>query len=107
MAMKQEYMPWQWLLLGILDDSGGTAALSNIYASIEEAMRSDQPVPQIIRVHLITVDPKYGDRPRYQHTVRGCLAAYKKQGLVERVDRGIYRLTQAGGERLQYYKKSY
>jgi len=34
--IREEHIPWPWLLLGILDDCGGQAALQDIYARIEE-----------------------------------------------------------------------
>jgi len=34
---RGENMPWEWLLLGILDESGGETTLQNIYASIERS----------------------------------------------------------------------
>ena len=106
--VRGENMPWCWLLLGILNDSGGMATLQDIYASIEEELtKSEKADPKIINARLFEKDPRYGDRPRYQHTVRGCLAAYRKQSLMERIDRGVYRITDAGLNRLKWYNEYY
>lgn len=105
---RDENMPWCWLLLGILNDAGGTTILQDIYDSIErDSAASAQSSPKIVRPGLFSVNPKYGERPIYQHTVRGCLAFYRKQGLVDRVGRGVYRITDKGLNRLGWYNKQY
>jgi len=82
--------------------------LRDIYDSIEkESAASEETSSKIVRPGLFSVNPKYGDRPIYQHTVRGCLAAYRKQGLVDRVGRGVYRITDEGLNRLEWYNKHY
>lgn len=97
-------MPWEWLLLGILDDSNGQATLQDIYICIEKQCHEiEREGSKLIDSRLFGKDLKYGNRPIYQHTVRGCLSAYKKRGLVEQVDRGIYRLTDAGLKHLKEY----
>jgi len=101
---RDENMPWEWLLLGILDESGGETTLQNIYASIEKKFREieDEDI-KLINPRLFEIDPKFGNRPIYQHTVRGCLSAYENRGLVARIGRGIYRLTDIGLKRLREY----
>lgn len=97
-----ENMPWQWLLLGILEDSGGQATLQDIYLCIETQYHEiGTDDGRIIKSRLLAIDPKYGNRPIYQHTVRGCLSAYGRRGFVERAGEGIYRLTESGLERLE------
>ena len=101
---KDENMPWEWLLLGILDESGGETALQNIYASIEKKFcEIEEEDLKLINPRLFEIDPKFGNRPVYQHTVRGCLSACKKRGLVERIGKGIYRLTDVGLTRVREY----
>lgn len=105
---RGENMPWCWLLLGILKDSGGTASLQDIYASIEENVaESEETDAKVINSRLFAEDSNFGPRPKFQHTVRGCLSAYKKRGLMERIDKGLYRITDAGLNRLEWYNKSY
>lgn len=105
---RDENMPWRWHLLGILKDSGGTATLQEIYARIEkEFVDSNKSDPKIIHPRLFTEDIRYGNRPKYQHTVRGCLAVYRKGGLVKRIDRGTYRITDEGLNRLEWYNKCF
>ncbi len=102
--VRDEHMPWCWLLLGILKESGGVATLAHTYRRIETDItgqkEGESPIidPRLFRHNL-----KYGDRPIYQHTVRGCLSLYEKQGLVERIGRGTYRITEAGLRRLDSY----
>jgi len=100
---KEEHIPWQWLLLGILDDFHGQATLQDIYVCIEEQyhdMKKDGT--ELIKSELLDKDFRYGDRPKYQHTVRGCLSSYKKCGWVNRIDRATYRLTDEGLKRLRW-----
>lgn len=94
---RGENMPWEWLLLSILDESGGETTLQNIYAAIEKKFcEIKEEDIKLINPRLFEKDPKFGNRPIYQHTTRGCLSAYKKRGLVERIGRSIYRLTDIG-----------
>ena len=52
---RDENMPWCWLLLGILNDSGGTATLQDIYTSIEEGFTdSGKTDPKIITQSCLT-----------------------------------------------------
>lgn len=99
-------MPWAWLLLGILEEHGKTATLHDIYVSIEEQFDEIQRNgEEIIASRLFDPDPRYGNRPKYQHTVRGLLSAYKKNGLVEHIDKATYRLTDAGLRRLEALRR--
>jgi len=104
---KEEHIRWQWLLLGILDDFGGQATLQEIYACIEEQyleMRKDGT--ELIKPELRDIDRRYGVRPKYQHTVRGCLSSYKKRGWVNWIDKATYRLTDEGLKRLKWLKEN-
>ena len=105
---REEHIPWLWLLLGILDDSRGQAALQDIYARIEEQYHQmEKEGTELVKTGLFEIDPRYGIRPKYQHTVRGCLGNYKKRGLVERIDKATYRLTDEGLNHLKWYKEHY
>ena len=104
----EEHIPWPWLLLGILDNCGGQATLQDIYVRIEEQyheMKTEDT--ELIKSRLLDINPRYGIRPKYQHTVRGCLSNYKKRGLVERIDKATYRLTDGGLKHLKWYKERY
>ncbi len=104
----EEHIPWPWLVLGILDDFQGENALQDIYLHIEEQfneMRNENT--ELIRPELFKIDPRYGVRPKYQHTVRGCLSNYVKRGLVERTDRAVYQITSTGSQLLRWYKEHY
>jgi len=105
--IKEEHIPWQWLLLGILDDSRGQATLQDIYIRIEEQyhdMKKDNT--ELIKKKLFEIDRRWGNRPKYQHTVRGCLSNYKKHGWITRVDKATYRLTDEGLKRLKWLKEN-
>jgi len=106
--IREEHIPWPWLLLGILDDCGGQAALRDIYARIEEQYHEmEKEGTKLIKTGLFEIDPRYGIRPKYQHTVRGCLSNYKKRGFVERTDKATYRLTDEGLNHLRWYKEHF
>ena len=106
---REEHIPWPWLLLGILDDSRGQAALRDIYTRIEEQQyhEMEKECTELIKSRLFEIDPRHGIRPKYQHTVRGCLSNYKKRGLVERIDKATYRLTDAGLNHLKWHKEHF
>ncbi len=104
---RDENMPWKQLLLDILDGAGGETTLQNIYASIEKEFRrikkEDEDI-KLINPRLFEKNLKHGDRRIYTHTVRACLSAYKKCGLVEHIGNkrsGIYRLTDIGLKHLR------
>lgn len=100
-------MPWGWLLLGILEDCGGSATLQKIYRCIDRDMAvREEEDSSIIDARLLQHNLRYGDRPIYQHTVRGCLSSFRKRGLVERIGRGVYRMTEAGSRYLEEYRSS-
>ncbi len=106
--MIKEHIPWPWLILGILDDHDGQASLQDIYSSIEEQYHQYKPEgTELTKPELRTINPRYGIRPKYQHTVRGCLSNYKKRRLVDRIDRGVYRLTDQGADLLKWYLENY
>ena|SRR3972149_1380612 len=99
--MKEDHIPWQWLLLGILDDHHNRATLQEIYSSIEEQHDSfKNENTELINPRLFTVDERYGNRPIFQHTVRACLSSYKKRGWIIQTDGATYQLTDTGKQRL-------
>jgi hypothetical protein len=105
---KEEHIPWQLLLLGILDDLHGQATLQEIYACIKEQcpeMKKDGI--ELIKPELLDTNHRYGDRPKFQHTVRGCLSNYRlKHSWVTRLDRATYRLTDEGLKRLRWLQEN-
>lgn len=103
--MPEIVMPWQWLLLGLLEEAGGQAPLQLIYLEIEKQYDDiSKEGETIIKPSLLDEDPRFGERPKYTHTVRGLLSDYTKKGWVERVSRGEYRITEAGRERLKWHQ---
>ncbi len=105
---KEEHIPWQWLLLGILDEHHGQAKLKDIYADIEEKNNdAKKDGIELINQELLKIDLRYGNRPKYQHSVRSHLSGYKKKrGWVIWVDEAVYRLTDQGKKRLEWIKKN-
>ena len=97
---RRSHMPWEWLILGILAD-GRKHPLPDIYIDVEEEHHdlSSKDGTQMINPTLLEVDPRWGDRPKLTHSVRTHLSKFKKAGWVERVDRGVYRITEAGKQR--------
>ena len=68
---REEHIPWPWLLLGILGDCGEQAALQDIYDCIEQQYHEmEKEGTELIKGGLFEIDPRYGIRPKYQHTVR-------------------------------------
>ena len=58
--IREEHIPWPWLLLGILDDSRGEAALQDIYARIEEQYHAmEKEGTELIKSRLFEIDPRY------------------------------------------------
>ncbi len=81
---------WEFLLLDAVARQGQVSELQDIYEEIE---------PQVSE-RLLAVDHRWGERPIYQHTVRGILSNMVKSGLLERKARGLYAVTERGWARL-------
>ena len=105
--IQQAHIPWDWLILGILADAHHEVKLPDLYNRIEDQYHKMlQDKIQLINPSLLDVNLAYGDRPKFQHAVRAALSIYSKKGWVERVDRGVYRLTDKGSARLNWVKKN-
>jgi hypothetical protein len=106
MTMK-EYVPWQWLILGILDERSSQIELQDIYIEIEKRNDELKKVgSELINQDLFEIYPGYGNRPKYQHSVRSHLSSYRKKGWVSKIDRAIYLLTDEGKKRLKWVKEN-
>jgi len=81
-------IPWDWVILGALR-SGFEADLSEIYDTIEQS-------PSIINQRLLENEPRWGNRPKYQHATRAAITSLIRRCRVERVSRGRYQITDAG-----------
>ena len=103
--MAYDHMPWNWLLLVILD-TGKPVRLQDIYSELEEwfAEAKESDYVDLVNPSLFRVDPQYGDRPKYTHTVRRRLTDFVKKGYVKRTVRGVYTLTPSGKQRLKQYQ---
>ena len=93
--MRGDQAPWEVTILNALRAEGdGEADLSEIYRFIER-----QQHEFLLRTSQFE-ETRWAGRPMYQHTVRSIItnrsSGLMKRGLVERVGRGRYRLTDAG-----------
>src|SRR5438093_1161774 len=98
---RDKNMPWESLILGILEE--GNQELQQIYASVERQYEDIYKADGInlINSDLLRVEPQWGDRPVFQHTVRSCLSRLVRLGLVHHPERGLYTLTEPGRPRLR------
>jgi DNA-binding PadR family transcriptional regulator len=95
--------PWKYVILGALRH--GEANLSAIYENIEKAQDEAQDDGEIfINPALSKNDPSAGNRPKYQQVVRSYISDLIEQGLVERLARGHYLITDAGKKWLKEYE---
>jgi len=92
--VNQNTVPWDYIILSPL--RLGEADLSDIYVAIHDELRDGSINPR-----LFEIEPRWGGRPKYFHTVRSCLSSLRKRGMVERVHRGRYRITDAGRKHLE------
>jgi hypothetical protein len=88
-------MDWKWLVLkSIADTPRGIATLQDdIYPCVEPEVQPE----------LLNQQASAQGRPRYQGTVRSFLSDLMQEGLVERVKRATYKLTDVGKQRLHHY----
>ena len=98
--MRGDHAPWELIILNALHAEGdGEADLSEIYSFIERQQEWFLlPTSQF-------EETRWGGRPMYRHTVRSVITnrtnGLMGRGLVERMGRGRYRLTDAGWAQLR------
>ena len=102
-----KHLPWEYLLLSILSE--GQKELREIYTDIEEVQHDigAETNSRIVNPGLFDVDVRYDNRPKYTHTVRSYLTKLTNSGRAERAGRGLYRITQAGRDRLTWFNNHY
>jgi len=88
---------WSEAILEAISYLGNEASLSDIY----EALETHFPLTED---NLRTT--RYGDRPAYQHEVRSFASKLVREGGLDRVSRGRYRLTRRGAARLKTWMKA-
>jgi restriction endonuclease Mrr len=76
---------WNRAILSAMIDGSATTN-EEIYQAVEDNW-VDDPMLEVTR---------WGNRPRYQHTVRSTLTNVTRAGLARRMSRGVYRITDAG-----------
>lgn len=81
---------------------GDRHSLQDIYGFIEWLKEEHD---ERVNPDLYSVNPAYGNRPRYTHDVRATIHTLRKKGFVERVGKGkrdgVYRMTALGEKRLE------
>ena len=90
-----EYMNWGHIVLGAIlytEDANRDSSLQDIYKVVEDG-GSDGT---LFNPRLLEVEPRWGERQRFQHTIRSTLSNLVKESLAEPTGRGIYRLTVEG-----------
>jgi len=95
--MDDSKIPWDWVILGALR-TGSEADLSEIYDTIDLVKKAGS---SIISVKLFDIEPRWGERPKYYHAVRAAVSSLRKLGMIERVARGRYQITDVGRDRLE------
>ena len=86
---------WEIAILTCLKNIGKEAMLSEIYRCIENS-------EIITQKHL---EPKWDDRPGFQHDVRSYISKLEKSGFLERVGSvgsGVYSITEKGKKRIDF-----
>lgn len=103
--MRGRHAPWDFTILTALQTEGGGAAdLAEIYRFIERQQAEKEGFYEYLPPS--DFEPtRWEGRPMYQHTARSVITNRRngliRRGLVERVARGRYRLTDAGRKQLQ------
>ncbi len=95
--MNDSIIRWDHVILSALR-TGFETDLPEIYDIIDK-MRIDGSF--IIKPELFEIEPRWGARPRYHHTVRGIVSSLRKRGMVNRVERSSYQITDLGRELLK------
>lgn len=106
--MAYDHMSWKQLLLVILGGGkpvGTPVRLKDIYSELEEwvADAKEGDNIELVNPTLFRVDPRYGDRSKYTHTVRAALTSLVRAGYVKRIQRAVYSLTPKGRQRLDRF----
>ncbi len=94
MSMRER---WDFLVLHALRN-GQPVHLRMIYEDIAELPRIEG-MENAVNPASYHVDPAYGDRPRYTHSVRSTISKLLKRGMVEHIGKGrtgVYRITDNG-----------
>jgi hypothetical protein len=105
--VRGRHAPWDFTILNALQAEGGGAAnLAEIYRFIEWQQQANKAKGLDEYLPSSDFEPtRWGGRPMYQHTARSVITNRRngliRHGLVERVARGRYRLTDAGRKQLQ------
>jgi restriction endonuclease Mrr len=78
---------WEFAILSCVNDLGTEVMLQQIYRRIGNYIT-------LTENHLRPT--VYGGRPAYQHEVRGYISNLYEKGRLQRLDRGVYSITEKG-----------
>jgi len=93
----RKHMPWRHIVLGAIlysEQSNDAGSLQKLYEIVEDSGQD----ASLFNPRSLEVEPRWGERQRFQHTIRSTLSNLVKEGLVEHVGRGKYRLIAEGRE---------
>jgi len=88
-------LDWENAILRTIEFIGGNVSNKQIYDNVSK-------FKSLSRNQLR--ETEWGDRPAFQHTIRTYLSNLVKTKLIERVSRGVYRLTEKAEEILPKLK---
>ena len=89
--------PWDYVILVALR-SGLEVDLSKIYDTIWQAVKEGSSV---VNPELLEIEPRWGERPKYYHSVRSAVSSLTKRNMIERISRGKYQITEVSRKRLK------
>ncbi len=89
--------PWDYVVLVALR-SGLEVDLSKIYDTIWQVTKEGSSV---VNPELLETEPRWGERPKYYHSVRSAVSSLTKRKMIERISRGKYQITEVGRKRLK------
>lgn len=101
---NKQYKPWHYLVLKTLERLDGKANLKSMYSDMEVWWddRHDSANEDLFDPELFGPEPSWeGERPKYRRIIRKEFTLLVKDGLVDRVARGVYQISDNGYDFLQ------
>jgi len=88
---------WEIAILMTIKSLGGEAGLQQIYRRLPDFKPLDEKA--------LRINPKYGKRSVYRHSVRSNIANLCQKDELEWISRGCYSLTEKGIRRIEIERK--
>lgn len=101
---NKQHKPWHYLVLKALEGLDGKTDLKSMYAVMEDwwTDRHDGENEVLFNPELFGPEPSWeGGRPKYRRIIRKEFTLLVEDGLVDRVARGVYQITDSGYDFLQ------